>query len=282
MSGVTFVISFLFLPETFAPVLLKWKASRIRHLANESHYMAEIELQRSIRQRLGQNFRRLWIMATKEYIVILLGCWITLLYICIYGFLEGLGFIFDAYEFGTGLKGTTFAALGVGVLLNTALALYFDIYHQRATRACRERGETLPPEHRLVSGEIVGLTFPISIFWLGWTNYSTISPWSGLGAVALFGFSWAGIYVAIYQYIFDVYGIYAGSALSILAFMRYIGGGSVQLFSSAMWTGLGTHWTCTLLGCMAALLAPVPFFFRYRGQRVREMSQFASAKSGSD
>lgn len=245
--------------------------------------MAEIELQRSMRTRLGMNFHRLFIMATREYIVILLGCWITLLYICIYGFLEGLGFIFGGtYGFKTGLTGTSFAALAVGVFLNTALALFFDKQHRRATLASREKNQTLAPEYRLVPGELVALTLPASIFWLGWSNYHSVSPWSGLGAVALFGFSWAGIYVSIYQYIFDVYGIYAGSALSILAFMRYIGGGSVQIFSRSMWSGLGTHWTCTLLGCLALLLAPVPFFFRYQGYRVRNVSRFASEKGRGD
>jgi DHA1 family multidrug resistance protein-like MFS transporter len=77
-----------------------------------------------------------------------------------------------------------------------------------------------------------------------------------LGAATLFGFSWAAIYLQIYQYILNIYGIYAGTALATITCVRYIFSGAMQLVNRPLWTALGTHWTCTLLGCLAVVLAP--------------------------
>lgn len=124
----------------------------------------------------------------------------------------------------------------MGLYLNTALAFWHAINHKkRAERWHRETNdnEELLPEYRMTTAFPLTFTFPVSLFWLGWSNYSSISPWYDLGAAALFGFSWAGIYVAIYQYIFDVYGIYAGSALATITFARYMmAGGSYDILEA--------------------------------------------------
>jgi hypothetical protein len=86
-----------------------------------------------------------------------------------------------------------------------------------------------------------------------------------LGPAALFGFSSAGIYVRIYNYILDVYGIYAGSAFATITFAQYMLAGGMIVVSNAMWTNLSVHWTCTLLRCLAAVPVPVPFRIIRRG-----------------
>lgn len=42
-----------------------------------------------------------------------------------------------------------------------------------------------------------------------------------------------------------------------------------------MFTGMGIQWACTLLGCVAVVLVPVPIWFLLRGARLREKSKFA-------
>jgi DHA1 family multidrug resistance protein-like MFS transporter len=39
--------------------------------------------------------------------------------------------------------------------------------------------------------------------------------------------------------------------------------------------GMGVQWAGTLLGCVAALLVPVPIWFYLRGAKIRENSKFA-------
>lgn len=38
---------------------------------------------------------------------------------------------------------------------------------------------------------------------------------------------------------------------------------------------LGINWTATLLGCVAAVLAPIPVIFYLYGHRIRAKSKFA-------
>jgi DHA1 family multidrug resistance protein-like MFS transporter len=122
----------------------------------------------------------------------------------------------------------------------------------------------------------VAPSLPISLFWLGWTSYRSISPWSSLSAIVLFGISWAGIYVTVYQYILDVYGVYAGSALAAITFLRYMVSGIINIVSRPMYHNLGVHWTMTVLGTTAILLAPVPFLFMWKGPSFRQRGKVAS------
>ena len=42
-----------------------------------------------------------------------------------------------------------------------------------------------------------------------------------------------------------------------------------------MFEGMGIEWAATLLGCIAALLVPVPVWFYLRGAKIREKSAYA-------
>ena len=42
-----------------------------------------------------------------------------------------------------------------------------------------------------------------------------------------------------------------------------------------MFEGMGIQWASTLLGCVAAVLVPVPVWFLLRGAKLREKSTFA-------
>jgi DHA1 family multidrug resistance protein-like MFS transporter len=41
-----------------------------------------------------------------------------------------------------------------------------------------------------------------------------------------------------------------------------------------MFENLGIEWALTLLGCFAALLAPVPVIFYFKGARIRQVSRY--------
>jgi MFS transporter, DHA1 family, multidrug resistance protein len=42
-----------------------------------------------------------------------------------------------------------------------------------------------------------------------------------------------------------------------------------------MFEGMGIEWACTLLGCFALILVPVPIWFLLKGRAIREKSNFA-------
>jgi len=59
--------------------------------------------------------------------------------------------------------------------------------------------------------------------------------------------------------------------------MRSLFGAVFPLFATYMFDGIGINWGMTLLGCVAALFIPMPFFLYYKGRSIRAKSKFAPA-----
>lgn len=291
ISTTVLIVTILFLPETFSPILLKWKATHLRRETGLP-YKSKLEQQSTLASRLRAAFARAASMFTREPIVILLGVWLVLVYIIVYGFLQSFAFIFgDTYGWHKGLVGTAFSAICVGVIVWYCSAPVYWWYYKRKVSHVKAdfAGNGIdtedkhipgfdlpPPEYRLWTALPVAPALPLSMFWMGWTNYVTISPWSNLGAATLFGICWAGIYVTVYNYILDVYGIYAGSALAMITFFRYMASAGISLVARPMYDGIGVHWALTLLGIVAAVTAPIPLLLAKYGPYLRANSRFAS------
>lgn len=295
VSAATLLPLLFFLPETFAPTLLSWRAKHLRDLTGCPRFTAELDGRGSLQTRLETAMLRALHMVTREPVVVLMGSWLVLEYITVFMFLQGYTYIFGhTYGFSRGLIGTSFVAIFIGALLWTcSVPWYYRAYkrkvatlHEAITgraatkaemQAANSPGKDLPePEYRLWAAIFAAPAFPISLFWLGWTNYPSISPWSNLGACGLLGFSWAGVYVVVYQYILDTYGIYAGSALAIISNWRYLASGTINMISRPMYNGIGVHWVMTMVGIMALLQAPIPLLFYHYGAKLRRKSAFAS------
>ena len=52
-------------------------------------------------------------------------------------------------------------------------------------------------------------------------------------------------------------------------------GAVFPLFATYMIDGMGIQWAGTLLGCVAAIMVPLPIIFYLKGAKIREKSQFA-------
>lgn len=199
LSGSTLILTLLFLPETFSPILLSWRAKFLRDLTGNDRFKAELELTPSLEKRLKVAFTRAFHMITREPIVLLLGSWLVGEYLVVFALLQGFAYIFgDTYGFSQGFTATAFAALALGCALWTlGVPIYYRLYkrkisalHHALTGERRNSwitmagapGKDLPdPEYRLWSALLAAPAFPISLFWLAWTNYASISYWSSLG-----------------------------------------------------------------------------------------------------
>ncbi len=67
----------------------------------------------------------------------------------------------------------------------------------------------------------------------------------------------------------------AASALAGNTFLRSLAGAGFPLFATQMFDNLGIEWASTLLGCLAALLIPIPIAFYRWGHLLRARSKFA-------
>ncbi|GAB7348639.1 hypothetical protein MBLNU459_g7011t1 [Dothideomycetes sp. NU459] len=276
-SGFAFLLALFFLPETFSPMILQWRAYHLRRATNSDKYTCELEDKASLGKRLAENLSRPLTFFTTEPIVMALGAYLVVIYVVIFTFLNGFEFIFtDTYGLSPGIASLAFVGISIGALLSTALTPLYWAQHRRSAALRKDLPPgTAAPESRLYPAMAGAPFLPIALFWLGWTNYALVSYWSGYGATVLFGYAMTAVFVSSYSYIIDSYGTASGSALGSITMARYIVSSGLIVASRPMYEGIGVHWTLTLLGILGTLLVPVPFLlFRY-GPAIRKRSKFA-------
>lgn len=89
------------------------------------------------------------------------------------------------------------------------------------------------------------------------------------------GFGLMSIFLQALNYLVDAYLMFAASAIAGNTFMRSLCGAGFPLFSVYMFEGMGIQWASTLLGCVAAVLVPIPVIFYVYGHRIRARSKLA-------
>ncbi|KAK3900105.1 major facilitator superfamily domain-containing protein [Staphylotrichum tortipilum] len=274
ISGPAVLLAFFFLPETYLPLLLDWKAAGLRRATGDKRYVSYHAESGTFKERLRKGVKMPLKFFFTEPVIAVLGVYLIWLYVLLFTFLSGFDYIFkDTYGLSTGLTGSCFGAIAAGATAFTLLAP--GLYSLARRKTEHVRGARVTPEFRLRPAIVAGPLLPISLFWLGWGNYSSISIWCSLGACFLFGAVTIAIYVSSYEYITDSYGEHSAMALSSITFMRYMIAGAMVMASRPMYSGLGVHWTMTLLGCIAVILAPAPLVFWKLGPKLRKRSPYA-------
>ncbi|KAI7083150.1 MFS general substrate transporter [Hortaea werneckii] len=280
-SGLVLTIVVLFQPETYPPILLKWKAQHLRELTGDERYRSEMEIrQQTFLHRLQRALWRPFLLTSREPIIILIALYLTVIYIVLFGFLDGYPYIFtDVYGINEGVTGLCFLGIIVGLFGATALVPIIYKWAKRDLQKIQEQGgDRLPPEFRLWYSMLGGsVAIPISLFWMGWTDYPHISIWSPLAASVLFGYGILCVFITCYQYIIDAYEAFAASALASITLIRYAASGGMVIVSVPFYENMGVHYTLTILACLSALLVPVPYVFYKYGPWIRSHSNHHGA-----
>lgn len=280
ISGLVLVLVVLFQPETYPPILLKWRAAHLRQLTGDERYKAEVEIQEiPFAKRLGRALYRPFLLTFREPIIILIALYLTVIYVILFTFLNGYTFIFtETYGFSEGITGLAFVGIAIGLCLASLLIPFIYMQAEKQLAKAKEEGQArLPPEFRLRFSMYGAPAIPISMFWMGWTTYAHISFWSPLAASVLFGYGILCVFISSYQYIIDSYEGYSASALASVTLIRYVAAGGMVEVAIPFYKNLGVHWTLTILGCLSALMVPVPYLFYFFGRRIRARSRYAIA-----
>lgn len=93
----------------------------------------------------------------------------------------------------------------------------------------------------------------------------------GVAQVGIFS-----IYLAVFNYLADVYHRYASSALAGQSFCRNVGAAVFPLFTVQLFEGIGFPAASSLLGGVGALLTLVPWVLVFNGEKIRRRSRIAS------
>lgn len=268
--------------ETFVPTFLQWKARQLRTITGDGRFMTEASLKPpSVWSRLKRMVCRPFQVTATEPILILLTLWLTLVWVIMFTFLSGYKYIFGRkghiHDTSEGTTGLCFAAIAAGLLLSSATVPLIVLKLRRDQHKSRHQGhDGLHPESRLWYGLVSAPAVPVALFWMAWTDNRSISILSPLAASFLLGYGLLGVFTSSYEYIIHAYGNFSGPALSFNTFTRYVIAGIMVEVAPSMWRNPGVQWTLTILGCISAVLVPVPYVFFWYGPRIRARSQYAT------
>lgn len=77
------------------------------------------------------------------------------------------------------------------------------------------------------------------------------------------------------MYVIDSYDIYAASALGFMTVSRYTVAGGMTVVGVPFYANMGVQYTLTILGCISAVMVPVPYVFYRYGPTIRSWSKYA-------
>ncbi|KAL4762605.1 MFS transporter [Aspergillus foveolatus] len=275
-SGALWIAGSLFMPETYAPVLLRRRAERLSKITGKV-YRSKSDIEQG-RITLGEAFKtalsRPWILLFREPIVFLLSLYMAIVYGTLYMLFAAYPIVFQKVRgWNQGIGALPFLGIMVGMLFAIAYSIWDN---KRYIRAQDENEGFAPPEARLPPCMVASVAIPIGLFWFAWTNYPSIHWMACIAAGVPFGFGMVLVFLSIMSYLIDTYTIFAASVLAANSVLRSIFGAVFPLFTTYMYSDLGIHWASSIPAFLALACVPFPFLFYKYGKPIRLRCKYAA------
>ncbi|KAL5636342.1 hypothetical protein ACGC1H_004977 [Rhizoctonia solani] len=275
-AGVCTVVLALTLPETYAPIILKQRAEKLRKSTGDDRFYSAIERANlHWKKRLENILGRPFIMLFREPMLFAVTLYMSFIYGCVYLLFAAYPIVFtQGHHMNAGASGLMFLPLFGGGIAGVVVYLIFynPIYSKLIPKFAPK---PVPPEYRLDMALLAGPLYAISFFWFGWTSYPSISYFAPAFSGALSGFSIVLLFLSLFNYIIDAYLMYAASALAISTVVRSAFGAGFPLFATNMYEQLNPRIASTVLGAIAAAMIPIPFVLKKYGEVVRRKSKYS-------
>ncbi|KHC30924.1 multidrug resistance protein [Candida albicans P76055] len=278
VAGFFYVVFIVVVPETHHGILLKKRAKKLRKDTGDSRYRSFNELQiRSFGEVAKTSLLRPFVLLS-ELIVFLMTIYMAICYGLLYMFFFAYPIVYQEGKGWSASKtGVMFIPIGVGVIVSSLAAPFFNKDYNRRAQEYRDRGELPPAELRLIPMMIGCWFVPAGLFAFAWSSYQRLS-WAGpcFSGFAV-GFGFLLLYNPANNYIVDSYQHYAASALAAKTFVRSIWGACVPLFTIQMYHRLGDEWATSLMAFISLACCAIPYLFYIFGARIRTFSKYAYA-----
>ncbi|OAP64225.1 hypothetical protein AYL99_00197 [Fonsecaea erecta] len=275
MGSAAVCLVFLFIHESYAPVVLVGKAAELRRRTkNWGIHAKQEEVEVDFRELITKNFSRPIRLLISEPIILAITCYMSFIYGLLYCFLTAYPLVFQGVHHITpGVAGLPFFGMVCGIFIVAGFIIWDSKAYNRKLAA---NGGIPVPEWRLPPVMIGGVLFAAGLFWFGWTGFKESIHWIVPTLSGLFtGFGLLAIFICCFNYIIDSYLMFAASAIAANTFLRSCLAAGFPLFARQMFDNLGIEWAGTLLGCIAALCVPIPVCFYFFGKKLRQRSKFA-------
>ncbi|KAF9256456.1 MFS general substrate transporter [Marasmius fiardii PR-910] len=270
------VALFLFVRETYVPVLRKWKAARLRKELEDDKYWAPIEYeQQDLFQSILRSCYKPFQLMFYDQMALLLNLWTSVILGILYLAFQAFPVIFgDNHGFNMQSVGLSFLGIGIGMAITMPTQVLWNRLYAKQTL---KHGGALPPEFHLLKGEVGAILVPVGLFWLAFTTYPHVHWIVPIIASIPFGAGSVLVFSSVFTYLVTAYRPIAASAMASNSAMRSTVAAVFPLFAGAMYDRLGTVGATAVLAGIMAGLAPLPFIFRRIGARLRAKSRFAVA-----
>ncbi|KAE8393582.1 hypothetical protein ETB97_001280 [Aspergillus alliaceus] len=276
LGGAALVLLALLLEETFQPTILTRKAERLRHETGDwSLHSEQEEMKLDFRSIVENNVSLPLKMLVKEPIVLCMCIFGSFVYGLLYLFLTAYPYVFQLnHRMNPGVGGLPYVGVIIGTLLGAVATAATQPW---VLRKLKQNNGEMMPEWRLPVAIPGAVLFTGGLFWLGWSGYKGSIHWIVPTASGLFtGFGLLTMFLPSLAYLVESSGDKSASAIAAHTFLRSAAGGAFPLFATQMFDGLGVEWACTLLGCVSALLIPIPLLLYIFGARIRARSELSA------
>lgn len=267
------LLSVFFLNETYPACILVAKAAAIRKESQNPNIRARHEdVEVSIADLVEKYFTRPLTLLFTEPIILVVSVYMSFIYGLVYALLEAYPYVFEhVYGMTPAFAGLMFVGLIIGVVLACAFILFGQLAY--AKKLAENKGVPVP-EWRLAPTLLGAPIFTIGLFWFGWTGFTPQIHWAVPAVAGIFiGFGVLCIFLPCFNYIVDAYLPIAASAVAANIILRSAVAAGFPLFSRQMFQNMGIQWAGTLLGCLAAIMIPIPIIFRTYGPWLRAKSK---------
>jgi DHA1 family multidrug resistance protein-like MFS transporter len=234
MAAASMLTAVIFVPETYAPIILSRRAKARRFETKNWALHAKIDEQQTrLSDILTRYLFRPLQMLIQEPILLLITLYMAFIYGILYLFFEAYPVSFQEERgWNLGVGALPFLSLTIGVIFGATFVSYLT--KTRFARKMKEQGHVVP-EERLPPMMLGAFMLPAGLFWFAWTSSPHIT-WvpqvlSGIPiGMAIFMIFMQGI-----NYIIDCYLMNANSALSANTLIRSFAGAGFPLFAVQMY-----------------------------------------------
>ena len=270
VCSVNTLMGFIFLKESYAPVLLAKKCQEAEKLyGKDKIYTFPGEDRSPLTRKVFTAIQRPTKLLMTQPIVQVMALYQAVIFSTMYTLYTNMQDIYmdEPYNFSTTQVGILYVVPGVGFLL----AVWFLVPQIDSTfnKLAKKSGER-KPEYRLPIANVGSVLLPISMFWFAWTIQYRTHWAASISSTLLWGFGQVAIFNTVQNYYIDAFAKYAASAIAAGAAVRSLFGGVVPAFTPALFKRVGYGWGWSVFGFMCVLLAPAPALFMRYGERIRQ------------
>ncbi|RHZ69160.1 hypothetical protein CDV55_104414 [Aspergillus turcosus] len=290
ITGGVSILMALVLKESYVPVIrrkaLRKASSNQERVSSSSKYLTGWNM--ATVKALALLVIRPFVILSRSRIAVLMGLYLAILFAYISLVAATLATIFqEVYGFSESQSGLVYIALTIGTLSGALMCNFtLDYFLQRGlpfTKPVAHAGTaTMPrPENRLIPIIPAMLVFPVGLLLYGWSlqrHFHWIVPTI---ATVLCGFSLSSSTTPIMNYLVDVFGDRAASAVAAVLPLRYIAGAFLPVAAPYMYATLGYGWGNSLLAFVLCVVAPIPLLVIVQPQRMRALTAHSHAGIGA-